>query len=266
MSALYPIGARSSLDSPTKLDRAKVPNWVEGRWILNLYPGAAEAGGCYVGTARPGFGGSGWEPDPDRSAVEAARRARGHVRRYCAANRLNRLGTLTYAGAGCYDPGQLRGDVAGFFKRLRGPSGARLPYLWVPEWHPGGHGLHAHFAVGRFIFHGTIKAAWRRGFVHITLLEDLPVGSGPLGEARLAARYLSKYVGKDLGEARAAGLHRYEVAQGFQPTARRISGPTLDEVLARASDLMGAQPEEVWDSASDEDWSGPHAIWARWRA
>jgi len=85
-----------------------------------------------------------------------------------------------------------------------------------------------------------------------------------------------KYVAKDLGQGEAAGLHlgrgeaaglhRYEVAQGFQPTARRLSGPTLDEVLARASDLMGAQPEEVWDSASDEDWSGPHAIWARWRA
>jgi hypothetical protein len=255
---------RTSLDSPTKLDRARVPNCTEGRWILNLYPGAAEAGGCFLSATRPGSGGSWWEPDPERSPAEAARRARGHVRRYCAENRLNRLGTLTYAGAGCHDPGQLREDVAGFFKRLRGSSGERFPYLWVPEWHPGGHGLHVHFAVGRYVFVGTIKAAWRRGFVHITLLGDLPVGSGALGEARLAARYLSKYLGKDLSEGEAAGLHRYEVAQGFQPKPRRITGPTLDGVLARASDLMGAQPEEVWDSAGVQDWNGPHAVWARW--
>ena len=25
-------------------------------------------------------------------------------------------------------------------------GGAALPYLWVPEWHKSGHGLHAHFA------------------------------------------------------------------------------------------------------------------------
>jgi hypothetical protein len=39
-----------------------------------------------------------------------------------------------------------------------------------------------------------------------------------LAEARLAAHYLAGYAGRDLGDARrSAGLHRYEVAQGFQP-------------------------------------------------
>jgi hypothetical protein len=28
-------------------------------------------------------------------------------------------------------------------------GGDAFPYLCVPEWHPGGHGLHVHFAVGR---------------------------------------------------------------------------------------------------------------------
>ena len=42
--------------------------------------------------------------DPGRARAEAARRAAGKVRRYCAANRLNRLGTLTYRGEGCHDP------------------------------------------------------------------------------------------------------------------------------------------------------------------
>src|SRR5205823_1886206 len=152
---------------------------------------------------------------PADSAADAARRARGQVRRYCAANRLNRLGTLTYAGSGCHDPKELRSDLSGFFRRLRRWTGDRFPYLWVPEWHKSGHGLHAHFAVGRYVAHGAISEAWGHGFVHIKLLGDLPVGSGTLGEARLSARYLSKYVGKALGTDQRAGLHRYEVAQGF---------------------------------------------------
>jgi len=88
----------------------------------------------------------------------------------------------------------------------------------VPQWHPGGHGLHAHFAVGRFVPRRLIERCWGQGFVHIKLLDGLPVGSGALGEARLAARYLARYVGREAAdERRLAGLHRYEVGQGFQP-------------------------------------------------
>jgi len=77
--------------------------------------------------------------------------------------------------------------------------------VWVPEWHKSGHGLHVHFAVGRFIGRGKIEQAWGRGFVHIKLLGDLPAGSGSLQEARLAARYLSKYVTKTFDEALPGG-------------------------------------------------------------
>jgi hypothetical protein len=187
------------------------------------------------------------------------------VRRYSAANRLNRLGTLTYAGAGNHEPAALRRDLADFFRRLRGAVGASFPYLWVPEWHPGGHGLHAHFAVGRWIAHGDIKQAWGRGHVHIKLLGDLPVGSGTLGEARLAAGYLAKYIGKDLASgAQPSGLHRYEVGQGFQPRAVPIMGSSADEVIAWAEAYMGAPAERVWRSRDEEAWDGPPALWASW--
>src|SRR5262249_1745980 len=161
-----------------------------------------------------------------RAGEEAARRARGKVRRYCAANRLNRLGTLTYAGSGCHDPKLLRGDVARFFRRLRAglPAGAPLPYLWVPEWHPGGPGLPVRFAVGRYLRRSLIESAWGHGFVHIKQLGDVRVGAGALGEARLAARYLGKYVGKALDERRVAGLHRYERAQGHDPKPVYVEG------------------------------------------
>jgi hypothetical protein len=37
-----------------------------------------------------------------------------------------------------------------------------------------------------------------------------------------AAGYLAKYVGKDLARKRESGLHRYEVAQGFQPLLSEV--------------------------------------------
>jgi hypothetical protein len=178
---------------------------------------------------------------------------------------LNRLATLTYAGEGCHDPLQVRRDAAEFFRELRGLLGvAAFPYLWVPEWHPGGHGLHVHFAVGRFIRVGLLKDAWPRGFVSIKLLSDLRVPSGPLDEARLAAFYLSKYAGKAFDERRVQGLHRYEVGEGFQPVREVIRGRTEAEVLARACELMGGPPAFVTRSSEWEGWRGPPACWAQW--
>jgi hypothetical protein len=237
----------------------------EGRWLLNLYPGAAEAGGCFESAARRSDSGSWWEPEPDpeRSSTEAARRARGQVRRYCAENRLNRLGTLTYGPPFCRDAEAVRDHVGLFFRRLRRKAGRGLPYLWVPELHADGERYHVPFAVGRFVRRTWIEDAWGHGFVDIRLLGDLPVGSGALGQARLAARYLAKYVGKALDRG-PAGLHRYEVAQGFQPRARRLVGSSVDEVLAQAAAIMGSEPELVWDSAIEKSWSGPHAVWASW--
>ena len=236
-------------------------------WALSLFPEAAEAGGCWT---VPGgrVEASGRPSDAERAAEEAARRARTKIRRYGVANRLNRLGTLTYAGEGCHDAMQLRADVAGFFKGLRPAlDGGAFPYVWVPEWHASGHGLHVHFAVGRYVPQTVIRDAWGRGFVHIKLLGDLPVGSGSLAEARLAARYLCKYVGKGLDdERRRSGLHRYEVAQGFQPEKISCDGPTEDVVIGQASEYMGGAPETIWRSSSAEGWHGPPACWVSWPA
>jgi len=247
------------------LARFRVAGWEAERpfWTLRLYIDAAEAGACLRAPQRRGRSRS--EPDRERSALEAARRARGKIRRYCAANRLNRLGTLTYAGDGCHDARRLRGDVGGFFRRLRGELGGEaFPYLWVPEWHPGGHGLHVHFAVGRFIRQSLIREAWSRGHVHIKLLGDLPVGSGSLEEARLGARYLAKYAGKAIEDDRPLGLHRYEVAQGFNPLSVSCEGPTAEDVILTASAVMGSEPSQVWHSSRDDGWQGPPVCWVAW--
>ena len=233
-------------------------------WMLSLYPTAGEAGGCFgrPATSRGGLAGG---SDPERSAVEAARRARGKIRRFCAANRLNRFGTLTYAGAGCFEPAVLTHDVGLFFRGLRASLGGEpLPYVWAGEWHPGGHGLHAHFTVGRYVPQPLIRETWGRGYVHIKLIGDLPVGSGTLEEARAAAGYLSKYVGKSFeDDGRLPGLHRYEVAQGFQPEAIRLRGLTLEDVTRQASAVMGREPAGTWRS-SPNDRQGPPTCRVTW--
>lgn len=251
-------GTRKASREPPRIGRRRPL----GNWSLALYPDAREAGGCYVSKRiRQGEPGGG---DPERSANEAARRARGKLRRYCAANGLNRLGTLTYADA-CHDPLRVRGDMAAFFKALRRQlDGKPLPYVWVPQWHPGGHGLHAHFAVGRYIRQGAIRGAWPHGFTHIKLLGDLAVGSGALEEARLGARYLARYIGREADGKKAPGLHRYEVAQGFQPGRVMIDGASVDEVLGLASEWFKCAPSKLWRSDSEKDWHGPPAVWASW--
>jgi hypothetical protein len=88
--------------------------------------------------------------------------------------------------------------------------------------------------VGRYVGQRLIRDVWSRGIVHIKLIGDLPQGSGALEEARVAAAYLAKYVSKSLDdERRAAGLHRCEVAQGFQPQRVQLRAPGEVQVLAR---------------------------------
>jgi hypothetical protein len=187
------------------------------------------------------------------------------VRRYCAANLLNRFGTLTYAGTGCHDPAALRADLAGFFRALRTALGGRpLPYVWVPEWHKTDHGLHAHFALDRFVGWRLIRSTWGHGNISIKLLSDLPVGSTKRDEARRAAGYLSKYVSKTFDAPHLFGRHRYDVAQGFQPAVRRLSGRSAEDVLAQACAVMGEEPVRSWSSAQVEDWDRPPAVWFAW--
>jgi hypothetical protein len=103
---------------------------------------------------------------------------RTRLRRYRAANVLNRLETLTYRGDGDHDLALIREHLGEFFRDLRSRlAGDPLPYAWVPEWHPSGHRLHAHFAVGRFIKHGMIAQAWHAPSSRAPLCP--PAGSAP---------------------------------------------------------------------------------------
>jgi hypothetical protein len=186
------------------------------------------------------------------------------VRRFVAANRLDRLGTLTYRGEGLHDERALRRHVAHFFKRVRYELVEEpYPYLWVPEWHKTDHGLHVHFGVDRFLRQDSLAGLWGRGFVHIKRLGR--TGAGTLASARRAAGYLSKYVGKSFeNHERAPGLHRYECAQGFKPLVERIVANSRLEAIELASNRMGRSPTKIWHSPKDEEWQGPPAVWMAW--
>jgi hypothetical protein len=118
--------------------------------------------------------------------------------------------------------------------------------------------------VGQYIKRSLIERAWGQGIVHIKLIGDLPVGAGSLEEARVSGRYLGKYAGKSVGEGRVTGLHRYEVAQGFQPGWITCYGPTAVDAIESASAYMGASPSHWWFSSPSEGWNGPPACWVAW--
>lgn len=240
-------------------------------WSFTLVPAACEGGGSFRASLRrkPDYVAPGRAANPERASSEASRRARTRLRRYCAANRLNRLGTLTYRGTGNHDPVAVRLHLAGFFRDLRARLGGEpFAYAWVPEWHKTDHGLHAHFAVGRLLKRGLIEASWPHGFVSIKLLSNLPVGSTSLSEARIAGGYLAKYVAKSFADpvARSLGSHRYDVAEGFQPEQLRFYGRSRTDVLGLASAHLGHDPRTVWDSSEALDWQGPPTVWAQWGA
>ena len=99
---------------------------------FTLYPDAGEEGGLFQPSVRrtPGFVPAGSAADAERSAEGAGRRARANLRRYRAANWLNRLGPLTYRDEGCHDPAVVREHLADFFRALRvqlGCSSVCLP-------------------------------------------------------------------------------------------------------------------------------------------
>lgn len=246
------------------------PSWpghhLPAGWWIVVYPEAGEAVATFRRAVQVDPKRVELRPDDlpsGRSCAEAVRRARGAVRTYCAANGLDRLGTLTYRGAGCHDELQLRADVGEFFRALRRRLSARsFPYLWTGEWHPGGHGLHAHFAVGAYIDKALIARVWEHGFVAIRRLNDGVEHASALARARVAAVYLGKYVAKTF--ARGNGLHRYEVAQGFQPRRLRFFADSMDVALQFCVELrLGAVPlvsfSEEWVG-----WEGPPTVWMQW--
>ena len=235
------------------------------RWTMLLYRDALEASASLSGGGISAGGGQRGESAAGRSMEEAGRRARGKLRRYCVANRLDRLVTLTYRGEGCHDPATLRADVAAFVKRLRRVRQLRsFPYAWVPELHASGHGFHVHLAVSQYLPKDEVDSAWGHGWVDLRRLASGMEYASEASRAKLAASYLAKYASKQWA-TKLAGLHRYEVGEGHQPKWMRLTSDTFEAVLSAAVWVMGGrEPAEVRSSSDWAGWMGPASRWMRW--
>jgi hypothetical protein len=263
-----------------RLDRSLdySPKLARGYWRLRLYPDAGEAVATFQSAAgASSFGSAGGSgalaaaAEPDGSPVaddneppdgSAERRARRRVRLYCASNRLTYLWTLTYSGDGQRNPRAVRDDVHKFFQGLRLVIGRPYPYLWVTEWHPGGHGLHVHFALGEYVPHQLVVRTWGRGeIVWVRGPRKELDDEGARKAGRRIAGYVAKYLTKDPSAPR--GWHRYEVAQNFQPSVRELTAETAEEAVRLADAALG-DGATWWDSADDASWPWTHTLAGRW--
>lgn len=216
----------------------------------------------FAGSAgAPPDAGSARDPEVlrERNRQRSGRRARSRLRRYAAANRLDRLVVLTYADPQ-HDLRKVKRDVNLFVKRkLRGLLGPDAAYALTWEVHKSG-AWHVNVLVPGYIRHDRLARAWGRGFVWIHKFRAQRGGSGR-DAARMAARYVAKYAGKEV-EGMGGGVHAYEVAQGFQPAVVRLFGASMADVFAQVED--GATPEYVWSSIGEPDHNGPPVGFASW--
>jgi hypothetical protein len=188
-----------------------------------------------------------------------ARRARGRVRRWCVSNKATRLLSLTYRGDGQRSFAGVQLDIARFRRRMRAAH-PTVALLTTAEWHPGSpgkpsHGWHVHVLASRYVAKGELAALWGLGFVDVRKIRSTEGGKAA---ARAAARYVAKYLGKDQdGGERPPGAHAYEVTQGTQPMALRVSGVGYGGVYAGLAALMPGPIAYQWSSEGSEGWLGP---------
>jgi hypothetical protein len=129
--------------------------------------------------------------------------------------------------------------------------------LTVFEWHPKGHGWHVHVALSAYVAKSLLAACWGLGFVDVRKIRSQESGRAAY---RSVGRYLAKYLAKDQdGGERPAGSHGYEVTQGTQPTAWRVSGLGYGGVYAGVVALLPGPVGYQWASWSAEGWLGPPA-------
>ncbi len=211
-------------------------------------------------------------PDEERARQEAGRRARKTLRRFCVANLLTTMVTLTFA-QGSHDRQSVLDAMAAFVERWQAHVGRTFPYAYVLEKHPQGHGWHIHVACRGRTTHRALMLLWGNGIVW----EDDGRGKASRWQgmasaikARCIAGYLAKYLVKSMDTDREKGARRFSTAHGFQPDEVRMGARDLRE--AEEALLLVAGPtvsalNVVWASppAGPESlWKGPPTVTVEW--
>jgi len=194
--------------------------WVESSW------GKVDS--------RPGKRGrKGGSPNPERNQQRARSRAVGEIRRKCLSIGADHLVTLTYR-ENVQDRTRVLEDLERL-RRMLAKSGSPILYVTVMECQKRG-AIHPHIAVRGFQDVRLLRRCWYRivgnGQGQVNVRGPRP-GSSPVK----LARYLSKYISKDLDALpREAGEHRYFCSLGINvPTER------FELALARPSEGVAGE-------------------------
>jgi len=173
-------------------------------------------------------------------------RARAKIVRYARHNKLDILGTLTYADQ-TSDFKQVQFDYYQFTRRLKRHLGYIPPQLGIPEQHKTGN-YHIQTAHASFIPKTELASIWGHGFVEVRRFRASEGRSAAEGVGRYAAKSAGGYVSKSVGVTdRPPGAARFWQTQGFAPV------PVVLEVDACSSydvlrDLVagGSLGEPTW--------------------
>jgi hypothetical protein len=129
-----------------------------------------------------------------------------------------RMLTLTYSGAGCQDREVIARDVQHMIERLEKHVKKDVKYICAFEFHPGGHGYHAHLLIDCPFFYNEFfqKNFWKHGFVK---LKHVHFERNPRALIKVS-RYLTKYIEKDADKSE---LHtkRYSSSRNLTRTPIR---------------------------------------------
>jgi len=146
-----------------------------------------------------------------------------------------RFMTLTYEGTGCFERKQFARDIENMIRRLEKHLNKDVNYICAYEFHPGGHGYHAHLLIDVNYYKNEVfqRLFWQKGFVH---LEKVKFRKSPKCILK-AAKYMMKYVSKD-AEKTEKGSKRYSASRNLitEPykVAYNVSGVTaVKDVVGR---------------------------------
>lgn len=200
-----------------------------------------------------------------RNHRRSVMRSRGLLMDYAREYKLCYLWTLTYKGEGQHDWDAMVDDVREFQRRFK-EQYPDMAYVIVPEWHPGGHGIHLHMGVGRFIPWQVMLFLWTDGGSH-PLAGTVKAPKTVKGkiDPEHCARYLAKYVTKTLNDAVARrGAKRFYRPHGHVVTLVRWRFTTELRAYTFALLFFGGELPYEWDSRLAEGWEGPPLIALDW--
>jgi hypothetical protein len=205
--------------------------------------------------------------DPEASERSSLARTRRQVRRWCTHHRATRLATLTFATEPAdLDAGWLAIEQ---FRRRLDDAGIAQPLI-VPEWGSQNGRLHFHAALPKYVPKEQLAKLWGHGFVDVRRLRPRGGPGRPAQSARSMARicagYVAGYVSKGAGGASThagPGMNRrrYSIPKATVPQPVRFSciGDLFD-AWTEVQAMCGHRLEQVWSSASDDQWRGPPTL------